>query len=186
MLTDSRTARRETTTLLRLRSSLISLNSNSWPSRCRVSLTGRTSTKDPGKKALILFKSTVNPPFTLPLIIPVTMSFFSWAASSSIHDSARLAFSLESLVAPKPSSTVSRATLTSLPTSREKLPCSSRNSSRAITPSDLRPAWTVTQSESISITVPVTMAPGVISITVKLCSKSSAKFSLIIYSNIFN
>ena len=57
---------------------------------------------------------------------------------------------------------------------------------RGITPSDLRPAWTVTQSESISITVPVTMAPGFMSISVRDCSNSSAKFSLIGISNIFN
>src|SRR5690606_28132405 len=48
-----------------------------------------------------------------------------------------------------------------------------------MTPSDFNPAWTVTQSESISMTVPVTIAPGVISISVKLCSNNSAKLSLI-------
>ena len=39
-----------------------------------VSRNGRTSTSDPGKKALTLSISTVKPPFTRPLTWPVTMS----------------------------------------------------------------------------------------------------------------
>ena len=147
-----------------------------------MSRTGRTSTKEPGRNARMLLRSTVKPPLTLPLITPVTMSFFSYAASSSIQDSARFAFSRDSLVAPKPSSTVSSATFTMWPISRAKLPCSSRNSDLAITPSDLRPAWTVTQSESISITVPATIAPGFISISLRLASNNSAKLSLMLCS----
>ena len=127
LLTDSSTALRDTTTLLRFRSSLIRRNSSSCPSRCSVSRTGLTSTRDPGKNALMLLRSTVNPPLTLPLITPVTMSFFSCAASNSIQDSARFAFSRDRRVSPKPSSTVSSATLTSSPTARARFPCSSRN-----------------------------------------------------------
>src|SRR5713226_6098618 len=47
----SSTARRETTTLLRLRSSLMTLNSRSLPSNGPVSLTGRMSTSEPGRNA---------------------------------------------------------------------------------------------------------------------------------------
>ena len=56
------TARRDTTTLLRFWSSFITLNSSSLFSKCRVSLTGLTSTKEPGKNALIPFSSTVKHP----------------------------------------------------------------------------------------------------------------------------
>src|SRR5215216_1060777 len=62
----SMTARRETTTLLRLRSSLMTLNSSSLPSKCEVSFTGRRSTSEPGRKARMPFTMTVRPPFTLP------------------------------------------------------------------------------------------------------------------------
>ena len=36
-----------------------------------------TSTREPGRKARMVFKSTVKPPLTLPLMSPVTTSFFS-------------------------------------------------------------------------------------------------------------
>ena len=43
------------------------------PSRNEVSRTGRTSTKDPGKKARTLPTSTVKPPFTHSVIMPITV-----------------------------------------------------------------------------------------------------------------
>src|SRR3989338_955667 len=49
-----------------------------------------------------------------------------------------------------------------------------------MTPSDFRPAWTVTQSPSISTTIPVMMAPGCMSRVFRLSSKSSAKLSLML------
>jgi hypothetical protein len=88
---------------------------------------GRTSIKEPGKKALNPCTSTVNPPLTLPLIIPITASSAFKAASNIIHDSAARAFSLDNLVAPKPSSTASRDTCTSSPIFIEISPLSSRN-----------------------------------------------------------
>src|SRR6056300_258189 len=48
-----------------------------------------------------------------------------------------------------------------------------------MTPSDLSPACTVTHSLSISITTPVTIAPGSISRVLRLSSNSSANDSLI-------
>ena len=140
MLAPSITARLLTTTLLRLVSSFITLNSRSIFSRWDISLNGRTSTREPGKNALNPLSSTVKPPFTLPVITPITVSFDLFASSSSNHTSALLAFSLESLVAPNPSSTASNETLTSSPTTTSISPLSLRNCSAGITPSDFRPA----------------------------------------------
>ena len=157
----------------------MTLNSSSLPSKCAVSRTGRTSTKEPGRKARMLLISTVKPPLTLPLIIPTTVSSASYAASRVVHASARLAFSRDSLVSPKPYSTDSSATCTSSPIDSVNSPLSLRNCSRGITPSDFRPACTVTQSLSKSITTPVTIEPGFISMVFKLSSNRSAKLSLI-------
>ena len=66
----SSTARRDTTTLLRLRSSLMTLNSISLPSYGVVSFTGRRSTSDPGRNARMPLAITVSPPFTLPVMTP--------------------------------------------------------------------------------------------------------------------
>lgn len=60
----SSTARRDITTLLRLRSSLMTLNSRVLPSYGVVSLTGRISTREPGRKARTPFDMTVRPPLT--------------------------------------------------------------------------------------------------------------------------
>ncbi|MCY1456190.1 hypothetical protein D9M71_733910 [compost metagenome] len=122
--------------------------------------------------------STVKPPLTLPLITPLTTSSALKAASRTSQDSARLAFSRDSLVSPKPSSTASSATWTSSPTLMVSSPCSLKNCSTGMTPSDFRPAWTVTQSPSMSTTMPVMMAPGCMSRDFRLSSKSSAKLSL--------
>ena len=112
----SKTARRETTTLLRFLSSLMTLNSISLPSKCEVSLTGRTSTSEPGRNARMLLIITVRPPLTLPLITPDKMSPFSIASSKAIQSAARLAFSRDNLVSPKPFSTDSIVTVTKSPT----------------------------------------------------------------------
>ncbi len=45
-------------------------------------------------------KSTENPPFTLPNIVPVTFSFISVAFSNFSHDSSLLAFSLDKTASP--------------------------------------------------------------------------------------
>jgi hypothetical protein len=79
----SSTARRETTTLLRLRSSLMTLNSICLFSYGVVSFTGRISTSDPGRNALMPFTVTVRPPLTLPLMTPETTVPFSSASSRS-------------------------------------------------------------------------------------------------------
>src|SRR3954464_6118006 len=77
----SSTARRETTTLLRLRSSLMTLKSISLPSYGVVSFTGRRSTSEPGRNARMPFVMTVRPPFTLPVMTPFTLS----AGSRAFH-----------------------------------------------------------------------------------------------------
>src|SRR5260364_172127 len=64
------TARRDNTTLLRLRSSLITRNSSVFPSYGVASFTGRVSINEPGKKARMPLTMTVKPPFTLPVIVP--------------------------------------------------------------------------------------------------------------------
>jgi hypothetical protein len=104
--------------------------------------------------------STVKPPLTLPLIMPVTVSPFSKAFSRTIQARARLAFSRDRRVSPKPSSIASSATSTLSPTLTSNSPCSLRNCSIGITPSDFSPALTTTTSERMSTTVPVTIAPG--------------------------
>ena len=112
----STTARRETTTLLRFWSSLMTLNSSGLFSRYDGSRTGRTSTREPGRKARTLSISTVNPPLTRPVMVPVTTSCFSKAVSRRVQVRARLAFSRDSRVSPEPSSTLSSATSTVSPT----------------------------------------------------------------------
>ena len=96
----SRTARRDNTTLLRLRSNLITLNSKVLPSKALVSLTGRKSTKEPGKKARMPLVITVKPPLTLPVMVPLTNSPDSSACSSCNQADKRLARSRERIVEP--------------------------------------------------------------------------------------
>ena len=124
--------------------------------------------------------STVKPPLTLPLMRPVMVSFFSSASSSSSHTIARLAFSRDSTVSPKPFSIESSATLTWSPTPTSISPFSLRNCSIGTMPSDFSPALITTTSPRTSTTVPVTMAPGFSFARLAwLCSNSSAKDSVI-------
>src|SRR5690242_13747726 len=123
--------------------------------------------------------STVKPPLTLPEIRPVMASLFSNAPSSSSQTSARLAFSRDSLVSPKPSSIASSATLTSSPILISRVPSSSRNCSIGTMPSDFSPALITTTSERMSTTMPDTMDPGFSLEIDWLCSNSSAKLSFI-------
>ena len=96
----SSTERRDRTTLLRLRSSLITLNSMVLPSYGVVSLTGRTSTNEPGKKARIPLVITVRPPLTLPVIVPVIISPDSNACSNDNQADRRFARSRDKIVSP--------------------------------------------------------------------------------------
>ena len=104
--------------------------------------------------------STVKPPLTLPLMRPVTISPASIEVSSSSHTKARLAFSRERTVSPKPFSRYSKATFTVSPTFTSMSPASVRNCSISITPSDFNPAFTTITSERISTMTPLTMEPG--------------------------
>ena len=121
--------------------------------------------------------STVNPPLTLPLMTPLTLSLPSKAFSRRRHAWARFAFSRERRVSPKPSSTASRATSTSSPTATVNVPVSSRNWLAGMAESDFRPALTITTSGPISTTRPVSSEPGRICCPARLSSNISAKFS---------
>ena len=94
------TARRDSTTLLRLRSSLMTLNSRVLSSYGVRSLIGRVSISEPGRKARMPLTSTVRPPLTLPLVVPVTNSPDSSAFSSASHEARRLALSRDRMVSP--------------------------------------------------------------------------------------
>ena len=78
----------------------MTLNSMVLPSKGVVSLTGRRSTSEPGRKARMLFAITVRPPFTLPVMTPSIFSPVSSAFSSSIQAARRLAFSRDRRVSP--------------------------------------------------------------------------------------
>ena len=118
----STTARRDNTTLLRLRSNLMTLNSIVLPSYGVVSFTGRVSTNEPGKKARMPFVKTVKPPLTLPLTVPTTISPDSSAFSSANHDAKRFALSRDKMVSPKPFSSESMATDTKSPIATSNSP----------------------------------------------------------------
>ena len=123
--------------------------------------------------------STVKPPFTLPLMRPTIVALASSASSSSSHTMARLAFSRDSTVSPKPFSRESRATLTSSPMPTSISPASLRNCSIGTMPSDFRPALITTTSLVTATTMPLTMAPGFsLARLAWLCSNSSAKDSV--------
>ncbi|MCY1234313.1 hypothetical protein D9M72_468920 [compost metagenome] len=96
----STTARRDSTTLLRLRSSLMTLNSRVLPSYGVVSLIGRTSTSEPGRNARMPLTMTVRPPLTLPVTVPEMISPSSSAFSRFSHDARRLALSRDRMVSP--------------------------------------------------------------------------------------
>ncbi len=157
----------------------MTLNSMVLPSNGVVSLTGRISTSDPGRKARMPLAMTVSPPLTLPLIMPVTSSPVSRAFSRSIQAARRLALSRDRRVSPKPSSRASIATLTKSPTLASTSPASLRNSSTGMKLSDLSPALTTTKFMSTRTTSAVITSPMRISWRVRLSSNRAAKlFSL--------
>ena len=169
------TARRETTTLLRLRSSLTSLSSTSLPSRKPKSRIGRISTSEPGRKPRTPSTSTVRPPLTLPVTRPLTTSASSIAVSRRSQVLARLAFSRDRRVSPRPSSRVSKNTSTSSPTATSSSPLASRNCDLGTADSDFIPASTRTVSLSIPTTVPIIREPVLNLSCCKDSSNNSAK-----------
>ena len=78
----------------------MTLKSIVLPSNGDVSLIGRVSNKDPGKKARMPFTITVRPPLTLPVTAPVTISPCSRAFSRFIQEARRLALSRDNIVSP--------------------------------------------------------------------------------------
>ena len=78
----------------------MTLNSMVLPSKGVMSLTGRVSSSEPGRKARMPLTRTVRPPLTLPETVPVTNSPDSNAFSSDIHDARRLALSRDRMVSP--------------------------------------------------------------------------------------
>ena len=139
---------------------------------------GRTSIKEPGKKARMLLINTVKPPLTRPLIKPDKISPLSIASSKATQSWARLAFSRESLVSPKPFSMDSMVTVTKSPTLTSNSPLLFLNSATSIKASDFKPAFTVTKLLSIFNTSAVITSPTVISWVAEYSSRSCAKFSI--------
>ena len=156
----------------------MTLNSRSRFSRKVVSRTGRTSTKEPGRNARREPMDTVNPPRTLPVMRPTTVSFTSWAFSKSPQAFCFFALSRLSRVLPIPSSSMSRVTSTSSPMLTSNSPSGFKNCHFGTTPSDFSPALTTTYSWVISITVPDNTLPGRISDLAKLSFNKSSKLSL--------
>ena len=105
---------------------------------------GTTSAKDPGKKDLIPCTSTVMPPFTDPVINPFNGVSCSKQSSILFQTSCLIAFSLETLVFPWPSSIASRVSWTSSPTLMSISPDSLLNSFMGTAASDFRPTCTTT------------------------------------------
>jgi hypothetical protein len=143
-----------------------------------VSRTGRTSTSEPGRKARTCSISTVKPPLTRPVMMPVTISELLKASSRRVQVRARLAFSRDSRVSPVPSSTESRATSTVSPACTSISPRSFLNCSTGMTASDFSPTLTITMSSPTSTTRPERIWPGRIRWLARLCSNSSAKDSV--------
>ena len=78
----------------------MTLNSMVLPSYGLMSLTGRVSSRLPGRKARMPLTSTVRPPLTLPLTVPETNSPDSSEFSRLIHEARRLALSRDRMVSP--------------------------------------------------------------------------------------
>ena len=76
----------------------MTLNSSVEPSRAAGSRIGRTSTSEPGRNARTRSMSTVKPPRTRPLIMPLTISPFWNDSSSRVQVRVRLAFSRDKRV----------------------------------------------------------------------------------------
>ena len=124
--------------------------------------------------------STVIPPLTEPVTIPLTTSFEFIAASSSCHILMRFAFSRERRVWPRPSSIDSSATSTTSPSVISSSPLTSLNSFNEIKPSDLRPTLIIAFSRFMLTTVPIKRAPGFTFCCISLFSNSSENVSDII------
>ena len=105
----------DTTILFDVLSALTTLNSDVVPSRYWVSLTGLTSTNEPGRNAVTSSINTMNPPLILFCIRPVIISPDSVADINFAHVASFFAFCLDSLVCPSPSSISSMTTLTLSP-----------------------------------------------------------------------
>ena len=177
----SRTALREMTTLFLARSSLMILNSSGSFSNSKFSsdCVTRAPYSEPGKNARTFSIDTENPPLTRLVITPSIVVCSSNAVSIFSQARARHAFSLDSLVLPYPSSTVSISTSTSSPTLTSKFPLMSLNCQIGISASDFRPALTMTISLSTCMTLPRTTSPTRISVFLMLSSNSSVNVSVI-------
>ena len=135
-----------------------------------MSRTGRTSTSEPGRNARTFSISTVKPPLTRPVMMPVTISELLNAVSRRVQVRARLAFSRDRRVSPLPSSTVSSATSTSSPALTSISPRSFLNCSRGMTASDFRPdVDDALRRASTSTMSPVRIMPGRMRWLARLC-----------------
>src|SRR6266508_4685761 len=151
----SRTARRDSTTLPRLRFSLITLARTVWPSMEARFLTGRRSTWEPGRKARTP-TSTARPPLTTSITRPSTGTPFSCAREIASQTLILSALSLERTISPSLSSFASRKTSMTSPTFGGR----PRNSSIGIEPSLLYPTSTRTWVSRTWTTCPDTTSPS--------------------------
>ena len=135
----SRTARRESTTLLRERLSSITLHSSCWPMNSSRFWTRRMSTSEAGRKPRTP-RSRIRPPLTTSITVPVTGLPVSAASSIFRQAFSKRARFLERIRRPSWSSLVRTRASTSSPssTSSEGLTVLRIESSlEGMTPSDL-------------------------------------------------
>ena len=174
----SSTARRDTTTLLRLRSSLMTLNSISLPSYGVVSFTGRRSTSEPGRKARMPLAMTVRPPFTLPVITPLIFSPLSSAFSRlepGGHALGLVARQARRAVAVFQRLDRDADEVADLDFDLRRRRCGILRSRSML--SDFSPAFTTTKLSSTLTTSAVITSPTRISLRLRLSSNSAAKRS---------
>ena len=161
----SRTARRESTTLLRERLSSMTLQRSSRAMNSSRSCTRRMSTSDAGRKPRTP-RSRIRPPLTTSMTFPTTASPDSAAVSIFFQASSKRARFLERMSRPSASSLVRTSASISSPSATSSAGLTERrmvSSATGMTPSDLYPMSTSTSSLSTRTTVPWTTSPSLIS-----------------------
>ncbi len=158
----SRNARRDRTTLLRLRSSSMIFASRSCPTNGCRSRTRRRSTSDAGRKPRSPM-SRIRPPLTTSITGPVMVSPERMTSSMRPQARSYCARFLDRIRRPSLSSFCRTSASTLSPTFTTSFGSTSwriESSLLGITPSDLYPMSSRTSSRSIFTTVPSTMSPS--------------------------
>ena len=158
----SSTARRLSTTLLRLRLSSMTFVWIVWPRYSSRFGTRRMSTSEAGRKPRTP-RSTIRPPLTTSITAPLTGSPDSAAPSILRQARSKRARFLDRIRRPSWSSLVRTSASTSSPSSTSSLGSTDlriESSLLGMTPSLLYPMSTRTSSLSIRTTLPVTTSPS--------------------------